>query len=189
MKTNTGRTSPPVATRFQKGTSGNLKGRPRKGVPETSGSAFDILIDKTLTVTRHGLPYEATVEQALQHQTYKDAIAGKRSAIREVMKMIAKREEALVKRRKPNASPIKLLIEPIDPKNINVALLILGIVCRDERWGSSVPEERLLLEPWAVQSALGRRRGGRRLTDREVWDIKRCTRDAATLRWPRGTPG
>ena len=39
-----------------------------------------------------------TVEEALQHRTYQDAIAGSRSARREVLKMIAKREQYLAAR-------------------------------------------------------------------------------------------
>ena len=44
---------------------------------------------------------------------------------------------------------------------------------------------QLLLEPWAVQAALRRRRGGNRLTDRERDEIRRCTRDPDGLRWPK----
>ena len=37
----------------------------------------------------------------------------------------------------------------------------------------------LKLEPWAVQAALQRRRGGERLSKKHVFDIEHCTRDAA----------
>jgi hypothetical protein len=43
----------------------------------------------------------------------------------------------------------------------------------------------LLLQPWAVQAALSRP-GRRRLSANDVSEIKRCTRDAETLRWPAG---
>ena len=97
MTGKTGRGHPPASTRFRKGQSGNPKGRPRAGKAKTS-SAFDIVIDRTLTVTRGGVPREVTVEEALQHQTYRDAIAGNRPARREILKMIAKREQALAAR-------------------------------------------------------------------------------------------
>jgi hypothetical protein len=45
----------------------------------------------------------------------------------------------------------------------------------------------LLLEPWAVQAAIGRRRGGNRLTEKEREEIRFCTRDPDSLHWPRGT--
>src|SRR5205809_7236768 len=82
---------PPAATRFRKGQSGNPKGRPRAG-PRLPPSAFDIVIDRTLTVTQNGKAREVMVEKALQQRTYQDAIAGSRLARREILKMIAKRE-------------------------------------------------------------------------------------------------
>ena len=93
MSKKVGPKSPPISSRFQKGQSGNPKGRPRKAKLEKTGSAFDLVIDKTLTVTQGGVPREVTVDEALQHRTYQDAIAGNRSARREVLKMIAKREK------------------------------------------------------------------------------------------------
>ncbi|MCB1498642.1 MAG: hypothetical protein KDK07_02450 [Bauldia sp.] len=187
MSKGKGSGDPPVDNRFKKGTSGNPKGRPRKRLQETTGSAFDILIDKTLTITRNGVAREATVEEAIQHRTYQDAIAGNRSAIKEVLKMIAKRDKALAARRKPKIPSFKRLVE-YDPDNADEAMLILGIACRDDRWVDRGFPDRLLLETWAVRVALGRRKGGRRLTGNEIADINRCTREPDKVRWPRGTP-
>ena len=179
--------TPRVDTRFRKGQSGNPKGRPKGTKAKTTGSAFDVLLDKTLTVTQGGVQRELTVDEALQYKTYQEAIAGNRSARREVIKMIDKREKALEKK-KSRHIPFKRLLEPTDPDNLNPALLILGIACRDKRWENEPSEyEHFLLEPWAVQAALSRRRGGNRLSDQDVSEIKRCTRDPNSLRWPRGT--
>jgi len=176
---------PPAASRFRKGVSGNPKGRPR-AQRERATSAFDMVIDRTLTVTRNGEPREVTIEEALQHKTYQDAIAGNRAARREVLKMIAKREKWLAAKVPRKHRPVELLIEPTDPENANEALVLLGIAEPDMRWPDPQdPHERLLLQPWAVQAALSRR-GRRRLSDRDIAEIKRCTRDAETLRWPAG---
>jgi Family of unknown function (DUF5681) len=83
---------PPKANRFRKGTSGNPKGRPKSR--RASISDFDIIMDRTLTVTQDGKPREVTIEEALQHRTYQEAIKGNRASQREVLKMIAKREMA-----------------------------------------------------------------------------------------------
>jgi len=78
------------------------------------------------------------------------------------------------------------LIEPADPENANPALLLLGIAEPDPRWPVARDgSEALRLQPWAVQAALSRP-GRRRLSGKDVAEIKRCTRDAETLRWPRG---
>jgi len=81
MSSGVGPGRPPVASRFRKGQSGNPKGRP-KARPSPPPSAFDIVIDRTLTVTHNGKPREVTVEEALQHRTYQDALAGNRAARR-----------------------------------------------------------------------------------------------------------
>lgn len=172
---------PPAANRFRKGQSGNPKGRPRKAAI-AANSAFDVIIDRTLTVTQGGKPREVTIEEALQHRTYQDAIAGNRAARRQVLKMIAKREEWLAQKA-PKRQPLEFLMEREDPENANEALLVLGIAERAAPWGENDPYDRFLLCPWAVQAALSRR-GRRSLSENNIVEIKRCTRDADTLRWP-----
>ena len=109
-------------------------------------------------------------------------------AVREVMKWIVKRDAWLAKNA-PKASPpaITRHISP-DPDNADTALLILGIAAPNPtRADIGADRAQLLLEPWAVQAALRRRRGGNRLTDSERDEIRRRTRDPDGLRWPRGT--
>lgn len=182
---------PPVRTRYRKGESGNLKGRPKgrgKRTPEKSGSAFDIVIGRTLTVTQGGVPRGLTVEEAMQHRTYQEAIGGNRSAQHDVLKMILKRDKALSARKGPVKITAEHRMEPVDPENADQALLILGVACRDPvREELALDREPLQLEPWAVQLALSRRRGAKPLNEREVAEIRRCTGDAETLHWPRGT--
>jgi hypothetical protein len=145
------------------------------------------VIDRTLTVTQNGIPREVTIEEALQHRTYQDAIAGNRAARREVLKMIAKREKWLAAKAPKQHHAVEVLTEPTDPDNANGALILLGIAEPDTRWNGPVDKyARLLLRPWAVQAALSRP-GRRRLSTREISEIKRCTRDPETLRWPAGT--
>ena len=79
--------------RFEKGRTGNPNGRPRKVRP-AEASAFQILVDRTLTVTQNGVPREMTVDEALQQRTLEAAIAGSRMAERTILKMITKREKA-----------------------------------------------------------------------------------------------
>src|ERR1035437_6822783 len=112
----------------------------------------------------------------------------KRVAQREVLKSIQKREAWLAKHApKTSWPPIKRLISP-DPDNADAALLLLGIAAPNpSRMDIDANRAQLLLEPWAVQAALHRRRGGSRLTGEDRAAIRRCTRDPDSLSWPRGT--
>jgi Family of unknown function (DUF5681) len=170
---------------FRKGRSGNPGGRPTAS-RASRGSAFDIVVGKTLTVAHQGGTREITMEEALQQRTYRDAIAGKRMAMREVVKWIMKREEWLAKHApKPSRGMIPLLSSP-DPNHADAALVLLGIAApHPARANIDAGRAQLLLEPWAVQAALRRRRGGSRLTGKERDEIRRCTRDPNSLRWPR----
>lgn len=172
--------------RFMPGRSGNPKGRPRKGI-EARTSAFDVVIDRTLTITRNGQPREVTMEEALQHRTYQDAIAGKRLAQREVLKWIRKREAWIAKRNTTKGTRKIEIKQSPDPMNALDALFILGIATPDvdvPHYGPNDQYRRALLEPWAVQAALDRRRSATPLTENERAEILRCTRNTASLRWP-----
>jgi hypothetical protein len=176
--------TPPAASRFRKGQSGNPKGRPRKPAAR-SASAFDIVIDRTLTVVQEGRPREVSVDEALQHKTYLDALAGSRPARRQVLKMIAAREKAMTKAAPEQPQYVFGEISE-DPVNADAALLILGIAGRDPRREGPTASGRewLLLEPWAVEAALARRTA-RRLRKQDLDTAQRCTRAADTLAWPK----
>lgn len=172
---------------FRKGQSGNPKGRPaRQQTLSASGSAFDVVVERTLAVTRNGVRREITMEEALQDRTYQDALAGKRMARREVLKWIERREAWMAKRQ-PTAGPTIQWLEPEqDPSNADAAMLILGIADHNPA-RADLDRERaqLLLEPWAVELALRRRRTAKALTQNEIDEIRRCTRDVARVRLPK----
>jgi hypothetical protein len=170
---------------FPKGRSGNLKAsNTSKGRARPDARAFR----PSLTVPdRGGGTREITVEEALQLRTYQDALAGKRMAMREVMKWIIKRE-AWLEKHEPEVAESGSELFTDDPDNADAALVLLGIAGPNPaRADFRAKRAQLLLEPWAVQAALRRRRGGQRLTKHELDDVRRCTRDPHTLRWPRGT--
>jgi len=93
------------------------------------------------------------MEEALQRRTFRDALAGKRMAQREVVKWIMEREAWLAKRApKASRQPIERLISP-DPDNADAALLLLGIAAPNPaRADIGAKRAQLLLEPWAVQA-------------------------------------
>jgi hypothetical protein len=149
---------------------------------------LEVLADIRLTVTGPGGTREITAEEALQQRTYRDALEGKRAAMREVLRWIRKREAWLAEHMPKASRHDSVLRLTDDPDNADTALLLLGIAAHNPdraEWGKD--RAQLLLEPWAVQAALRRRRGGHRLIDKEREEIRRCTRDPDSLRWPRGT--
>lgn len=169
-------------TRFRKGTSGNPAGRPNKRRPHVS--AFDIIFDKTLTVTQNGVERDLTVDEALQLQTYQAALKGSKMAVRAVLKMIEKREAVLARLSPPPQKQVQMSIE-YDSNNANEAMLLLGIAELGEAPPGGGPATRpFKLATWASQLAISRP-GRRALTDKEIEDVKRQTIDPHRLSWPR----
>lgn len=108
-------------------------------------------MDRKLTVTQNGVPRDISLEEALHQRTYRDALLGKRMAIREVLKWIFKREEWLAKNRPVQKSSFVFSEMRQDPDNADAAMLILGIVNHDAaRQDTGHERAQLLLEPWAV---------------------------------------
>lgn len=165
-------------TRFKPGQSGNPRGRPKARRPNIS--AFDIILDKRLTVKQGGADRELTIEEALQLQTYQDALKGSRMAIRKVLKMIEKREIALAKKHKWTPRPIPFVTHHTSD-NADEAMRLLDIATDDPGFEG----KRMRLQTWATQAALSRP-GRRKFSEKEVKDIKFFTLGAEKLRWPRG---
>lgn len=172
-----------MSGRFQKGQSGNASGRPKKRRP--NASAFDILFDKRLTISQNGTERELTVDAALQLQTYQAALKGSRMATRAVLKMIEKREAALAKRSAPDSSQLITRRSEHDPRNIDDAMLLLGITVRDPAWsGPCKYGTRMKLSTWAAQAGISRP-GRSGLDEKQLDEIRRVTLASENLKWPR----
>lgn len=179
------------ATRFRKGQSGNPKGRPKKvKSAEPSESAFDIIVDRTLQVVKGGRLVNVDLEEALQHKTYRDAVAGCRTSRRLVMKMIEKREAAMAGKASKKVPTVE--VRPVyDPTNADAALELLGITSRDRENSRPGLEgyAPIKIETWAVNAALSRRKGGMKLTEGEIARITSDAVEPGAIRWPRGSAG
>ena len=167
--------------KFRKGVSGNPKGRPKGSKPaDGSASAFDIIVDKTLMVTKDGEPREMSVEEALQQKVYQQAIDGSRTAQRENLRMLMKREKA--REKKTSTKEARLEIKSVyAAKKMDDAVMILGIGQQSDSHFSSWK-----LVPWAVQLGLRRRRGAARLTRLDVQSIREGCLEFEVLEWPKG---
>lgn len=170
-------------TRYTKGRSGNPKGRPHKA-PVATTSAFDIILDRSVTVNQDGTTRELTVEEGLQLKTYQAALSGSRPCRREVLRMIVKREQWLAKKR-PAKTRINVL-HSHDSRSADDAMILLGIASESAPLHDNDPYRRLQLEPWAVEAAIRRLRP-KRLSKKDLDECRRCTRDADRIRWPEVT--
>lgn len=169
-----------MSGRFVKGQSGNPSGRPKARRPHVS--AFEIILEKTLSVTQGGVERELTIDEALQLQTYRAALKGSRMAIRAVLKMIEKRELALAKKNQKMGSPGMCRIQTEwSTDNADEALNLLGIISI----GKSETEQtynQFKIETWAAQAALSR--PGRCGEGRpRIVDIDAMVHEPKTLRW------
>ena len=175
-----------MSGRFQKGQSGNPAGRPRARRPHVS--AFDIVFDRTLTVTQNGVEREFTIDEALELKTYQAALKGSKMAIRAVLKMIGKRERALAEKAAKAAPPAPrgLRYSPTyDSDSADEAMRILGIVSHDPaleqmNWSKN----KLRIEHWAAQAAISRP-GRKQLSEKAITDLRPLLKDPDKLKWPR----
>lgn len=143
-----------MSGRFEKGTSGNPRGRPKARRPHVS--AFGIIFDKRLVATQNGVERELTIDEALQHQTYLAALKGQKMAIRRVLKMIEKRELALAKLAPRTAiKPIEIVRE-YDARNADEAMRLLGIAVDADPDLRRDGERRLELMPWVTDMVIKR---------------------------------
>lgn len=172
-----------MSGRFQKGQSGNPAGRPKARRPHVS--AFDIIFDKTLTVTQSGVERELTVDEALQLQTYQAALKGSRLAVRAVLKMIEKREAALAALAPKQHQQAARYAFVHHTDSADEAMELLGIASYEEAppgtgWG----HRKRKLETWATQAAISRP-GRKSIADQHVQNARLYTKSPDMLKWPR----
>jgi hypothetical protein len=170
---------------FVKGQSGNPKGRPPKSNPQKPDDEFSVIINKRLSIQKGDGPAEVTVDEALQHKMLKAAFDGDRSARREILKMIEKRDVARANLNPPTPKPVEVLMEKTCPDNADAAMLLLGIAepCENRDGPASSGDQRIVLQTWAVQKALSRGRSP--LTEKDKDGIIRACASPDQLRWPR----
>ena len=179
---------PPMASRFKPGHSGNPAGRKRKAKSQT-GSAFTLILGKTVLVRAKGKTAACSIEEALQLRTYQEALKGKNMAVREVLRWILKREIWLAKNMPPIKRPPTFAGTRQDPDNANEAMILLGIAAHDPaRSDRNQERAHLLLEPWVVKAGLSRSRRARSLTSKDLDDVRHSSRDDGSINWPLGEP-
>jgi hypothetical protein len=165
---------PPKATRFQKGRSGNPRGRPRnrrRDIP------YDTLLGQMVTVREDGRERRVTAAEAFILQLTKKGLEGDSASARSSLAAI---ENARASRRSMGG----------DMPVVRICFRTFGLCCVVEDLGMGLlvhPTDkdrvRLMLKPWIVEGALARL-GSRRLSVEEQQTIVESTRSPEKVAWP-----
>jgi hypothetical protein len=165
---------PPKATRFQKGKSGNPKGRPRN---RRRDIAYDTLLGQMVTVREDGRDRRVTAAEAFILQLTKKGLDGDSASARASLTAI---ENARAARLAPGE----------DVQQIRIHFRTFGLCVAVEDLGLGVllhrtdkERVRMMLKPWIVEAALGRP-GARRLSLEEQQIVVASTRTPEKVQWP-----
>ena len=166
---------PPASTRFEKGRSGNPKGRP-KG--RHNRPPYQAVLGQLVAIKEEGVERRVTAAEAFLLYMTKRGLEGDGAAARSAMVVI---EEARSARGPSGDGAIQMiLVSFVTPGSVNSALEPLRMASKLDRFR---PSARMMLEPWLVQEALSRL-GHRRLSADEQATIVRATRTPSKVRWP-----
>ncbi len=165
---------PPGSPRFQKGRSGNPKGRPkgRKNEPP-----YESVLGQMVTIREDGQERRVTAAEAFLLHISKRGLDGDSAAARAAMAAI---EAARTARGASGSGEIEVIVTQfVSPGSVNSALEPLRMAAKLDRYR---PTARMVIEPWLVEEALSRL--DRRLSRDEQAKVVRATRTPWKVRWP-----
>jgi hypothetical protein len=173
--TDLGYRRPPMSTRFQKGQSGNPKGRP-KG--RQNRPPYDTVLGQMVMIKEDGVERRVTAAEAFLLYVTKRGLEGDGAAARSAMAAL---EEARSARTATGDGDLRtIVVSFVSPGSVNSALEPLRMAAKLDRYR---PSERMMLEPWLVQEALSRL-GDRRISAEEQAKVIAAVRTPRKVRWP-----
>lgn len=169
----TGYGQPPRATQFQKGRSGNPRGRPRGS---HSTIPYDSVLGQMVTIREDGRERRVTAAEAFLLQLTQKGLAGDSAAARASLAAI---EDARANR--PTADRTLIIQITFVGMGIGCILRDLGTAIKTNQ--HSEEQARWCLKPWIIEAALARP-GDRRLTQAEQREVWNATRKPESVKWP-----
>lgn len=166
--------TPRVSTRFQKGKSGNPKGRPRNRRREIP---YDHVLGQMVTIREQGKERRVTAAEAFILYLTKRGLEGDRAAARA---SLAALELARSKRADTQSEIQTFIWKSVNPGSVGCILDALHMAVKVNRYSDSA---RYMLKPWLVQMAVDRL-GDRRLSSDEQKVVVDATRNPELVKWP-----
>ena len=166
---------PPKSTRFQKGKSGNPRGRPKNRRREIP---YDTVLGQMVTIREDGRERRVTAAEAFLLQLTQKGLAGDSAATRASLEAI----EAARDVRQDTSHRISAVIMTVVDSGADSIFSRLGIA--KLKYPTDEARVRWELNPWAIEAALARL-GDKRLTyaeQKEVWD---AARTPDKVQWPK----
>lgn len=164
----------PKSTRFQKGRSGNPRGRPRN---RTRDLPYDALLGQMVTIREDGRERRVTAAEAFMLQLTKKGLEGCSASARASLASIEQAREAR------QATDDELT-------EVRIIFRMFGLCCVVEDLGlafrineTSEEEVRLMLKPWIVEAAIARMVPGQLNLD-EQRTVLDSTHNPSKVRWP-----
>jgi hypothetical protein len=163
---------PPRTTRFPKGRSGNLAGRPRGRHRQ---APYEAVLGRMVTIREGGVERRVTALEAFLLQLAKRGVEGDSAAARASLALI---EEA--RKRQGASGPLTIIRTIVAPGSVTSALEALRMAKKLDPYRETA---RMALEPWLVEAALARL--AQPLSPAEQRIVVKATRTPHKVRWPK----
>jgi Family of unknown function (DUF5681) len=165
--------SPPKATRFKTGQSGNPAGRPRGRHRE---APYEAVLGQMATIREGGTTRRGTAAEAFLLKLTQSGLEGDSAAARDILDVIEQAKDQQGGGEPPVTTITRLIV---DPGSVTLALEPLRMAKKADSYRETA---RMVLEPWLVETALARLPQPLSPADQRI--VVKATRTPHKVKWP-----